>query len=93
MSEGYSNRSAFVTSRRLQEAMDKLDKHHPHIASRLRTVWRREDEAWARGEMPLPLDPMAEAAYYDGYNEVVASVEPLPQPSMWERWRGYWHRF
>lgn len=67
---------SLVTERRLQEAMDKLDKHHPQIAGRLRTIWKREDEALAKGD-PLP------QPYYED--------DDIPQPAV-GRWWSSWFK-
>ncbi len=80
------SRHSIVTERRLREAMEKLDKHHPQIAGRLRTIWRREDDAWARGE-ELP----ARAPEHEPEYELVEAAT-LYQPTIWDRLSGYWRR-
>jgi hypothetical protein len=71
-----------VLERRLEQVMAKLDKHRDQIASRYRTIWRREDEAWARGEELPPHD--------DGMYEPVTTH--TGGPTLWQRFSAYWGR-
>ena len=68
------------SSRRLSEAMDILDKYHPQIAERLRTLWKREDDAWVRGN-PALTDHEREAIF--------EAVEPR---TPWQQFVDYWKR-
>lgn len=86
MSENHLHR-AVVAEAHLAEAMDKLESHAEFVATRLRMKWRREEETWARGEELPPPEPVEDEVF---------EVAPPPMwepPTMWERWRGYWHRF
>lgn len=96
MREIYS-RHHLVVERRLKEAMDKLATHHPQIAGRLRTIWRREDDAWARGEISLPTEVQDEwdEIHTSGQETVRSARYPVssPESSVWARWCTYWRRW
>jgi hypothetical protein len=99
MSEEPDDRT--VAERQLEQAMDKLEKHHPQIAKRLRTMWHKERVA------ELGLQESAENM------RAVAAAEREAQlkrdtPYADERWPedtpdianegavqpiGFWHRF
>ncbi len=71
------------SDRRLREAMDKLEKHHPQIAGRLRTLWKREDDAWVQGNSPLT-DHERDAIF--------EAVEPSEPRTPWQQFVDYWKR-
>lgn len=67
-----------VAEKQLEQAMDKLHKHHPQIASRLRTLWSKEKAEAAAIER----DQRRVDEWLD-----VAGPQP---PTVWERFKRYW---
>ena len=89
MTESYMRRSFMIVEARFKETMDALDNNTSQVGSRLRTKWKREDEAWAKGELP----PLPEPEEDEGFAEPGIQAPEPPELSVWARWCAYWRRW